>query len=177
MSKYLLPCECGKGIAVDIKQAGQQIACECGKVLEVPTLRGVLDLEPVPEATTQLPPASVWNPARGMTFAGSFALVVIGAVVAFFGNAGLRSAPDISREVELESFDKTIDDMTLGEVYSAWKGIREHGLGARGENVFVNIRAFRAEKKRVLWLGALLCAVGAAGVVVATLGSSIFRKT
>ena len=39
MTKYLLTCECGKTVTVDIGQAGEQVACQCGAKLDVPPLR------------------------------------------------------------------------------------------------------------------------------------------
>jgi hypothetical protein len=170
MSKYLLPCECGKGIVIDASQAGQQIACECGVLLEIPTLRGVRALETVDDATSDSRRSAEWDSSRGLIFAGSLILFVIGAVVAYFGYDGLRATPKISREAETESFDKAIDDMSLEEVYETWKTIREHGLGARGQNVYVNIRKFRADRQRVLTIGIALCVGGLLGAIGATLG-------
>ncbi|MBI2477798.1 MAG: hypothetical protein HYV60_03865 [Planctomycetia bacterium] len=174
MSKYLLPCECGKGIAVDVKQAGQQIACECGKLLEVPTLRGVRALQPAREIESSSRKTSEWNASRGMIFAGSLILLVIGGAVSFFGYDGLRSTPDISREVEMKSFDQSIDDMSLDETYETWKQVREHGLGVRGQNMFVNIRTYRAGRQRMLTIGLALCIVGSLGAIGSMLGR---RKT
>ncbi len=45
--KYLLPCQCGRKVAVEATQAGQRIHCDCGTVLDVPTLLGLAKLEPV----------------------------------------------------------------------------------------------------------------------------------
>ena len=170
MPKYLLPCECGKAMAIDTSQAGQQIACACGKLLEVPTLRGVRALEPAPEATLTSRQTAEWGSSRGLIFAGSLILLVIGATVSFFGYDGLRATPNITREAETETFDKAMDDMSLDEVYETWKGIREQGLGERGQNVYVNIRSFRAGRQRVLATGIALCVFGLLGAIGATLG-------
>lgn len=170
MSKYLLPCECGKGIAVDVKQAGQQLTCECGKLLDVPTLRGVRALEPVQESMSESGRKAEWDRTRGMLFAGSLLLCVVGALVAYYGYDGLKAAPNITREVEKATFDKSIDELSLDEAYDTWQSIRDHGLGERGHNVFVNIRAFRARRQKVLVAGIVLCVVGAMGGVGSTLG-------
>lgn len=170
MSKYLLPCECGQAIAVDASQAGQRIACECGKLLDVPTLRGVRELEPAPETAPNSRRAAEWNSSRGMIFAGSLILFVIGAAVSYLGYEGLRTAPNITRADETEAFDNTIDEMSLDEVYETWKGIREQGLGERGQNVYVNIRSFRAGRQRMLATGITFCVVGLLGGIGATFG-------
>lgn len=170
MSKYLLPCACGKVIVIDASQAGQQIACECGKLLEVPTLRGVRELEPAPETASPSREATDWNPSRGLVFAGSFVLFVIGAAVSYVGFKDLRATPNITREVETEAFDQLIDDMSLDEVYERWKLDREHGLGERGQNPYVNIRSFRAGRNRMLVAGIAFCVVGLLGTIGATVG-------
>lgn len=170
MSKYLLPCECGKGIAIDVKQAGQQIACECGKLLEVPTLRGVRKLQPVQASETSSRKTNEWNASRGMIFAGSLILFVIGGTVSFFGYDGLRGTPNITRELERASFDKSIEEMSLDETYETWKRVREHGLGPRGQNVLVNIRAFRSGRQRMLTIGIALCVVSLLGAIGSMLG-------
>jgi hypothetical protein len=45
MPKYLLPCSCGQNVPVGVHQAGLSVACACGKQLEVPTRRGITQLE------------------------------------------------------------------------------------------------------------------------------------
>ncbi len=48
----LLSCECGETHRVSRSQAGQEIKCDCGKILSVPTLRGLSDL-PLADAAPQ----------------------------------------------------------------------------------------------------------------------------
>ncbi|MGD9720670.1 MAG: hypothetical protein AB7O59_16295 [Pirellulales bacterium] len=45
MSEYLLPCSCGRKVVVSARHAGHSLRCECGIELEVPTLRGLQELE------------------------------------------------------------------------------------------------------------------------------------
>ncbi len=40
----LLSCECGREHLVSQSQAGQEIKCDCGKILPIPTLRGLSEL-------------------------------------------------------------------------------------------------------------------------------------
>ena len=44
--RYLLPCSCGQSVGVEFRQAGGQVRCACGRVLEVPSLRTIRQLEP-----------------------------------------------------------------------------------------------------------------------------------
>ncbi len=170
MSKYLLPCECGKAIAIDLSQAGQRIRCDCGTMLEAPTLRGVRELEPAVETDARSRPVAEWDPMRGVIFAGSLVLLVCGAAVSYFGYDALQATPNISREVERESFDEAIDEMSLTEAYETWKTVRNEGLGPRGQNPYVNIRHFRAGRQRMLAIGIALCLGGLLGAIGATLG-------
>jgi hypothetical protein len=170
MPKYLLPCKCGNAIAIETSQAGQQIVCSCGAQLEVPTLGAIRGLQPAP-TTAPTKPATEWNASQGMLFAGALILMAIGAAAAYFGYVGLRSTPDVSRETEAASFDKTIDEMSLNQVYDVWKAEREQGLGVRGQNVYVNLRNFRAGRPRILVTGIAFCIIGLLGAIGATLSS------
>ena len=44
MAKYLLACDCGKQVPVEVGQAGGRVACLCGAQIEVPPLRKLRDL-------------------------------------------------------------------------------------------------------------------------------------
>lgn len=172
MSKYLLPCKCGKKIPIDLSQAGQQIPCECGTIVEVPTLRGVRELERSEAPVSASESRTEWDPTRGMIFAVSLLLFVTGAAVAYFGYQGLRATPDISNEVEQEEFASAVDDMTVVETYEVWQSIRDSGLGPRGQNVYVNIRKFRSGRKRTLAIGIAMCVIGVVGAIGANVGQS-----
>lgn len=105
-----------------------------------------------------------------MIFAGSLILSVIGFSVALFAYNGLRGTPNITREVELESFDEAVDDLSLDEAYEMWKNLRNQGLGPRGQNPYVNFRSFRSGRQRILAVGIVLCVAGLLVAIGATLG-------
>jgi hypothetical protein len=75
--KYLLPCSCGKKVAIESSQAGQDILCSCGKTMEAPTMQGIRRLEQQvekehePKATSSFGGAAI-----GIALAG---LVILGA--------------------------------------------------------------------------------------------------
>ena len=50
VSKYLLPCSCGRSVTVEASQAGRQVHCDCGISLEVPTMLELARLERAKEA-------------------------------------------------------------------------------------------------------------------------------
>src|ERR1700676_1673876 len=82
MSHYLLPCECGRKLAVTATQAGEQLKCACGRQLEVPTLRG-LDLLERQVEPASVPELAPWGWRQGVAFLGAaiFVLASIGLVV------------------------------------------------------------------------------------------------
>ncbi len=86
MKQYLLPCSCGRKVAVDRSQAGLQTECECGARLEVPTMRGLADLEtvdaPAAEAEATADKGG-WGPPQGLMFLGGLILCIGLAAVAY----------------------------------------------------------------------------------------------
>lgn len=80
--QYLLPCgACGRKHAVEPRQAGQKIACDCGTALEVPSLRGLRELERTEPAKVHRA-GRTWTPARGVAFVVGILVALAGALVA-----------------------------------------------------------------------------------------------
>jgi hypothetical protein len=78
MSKYLVECTCGNKLPVEIGQAGSQIACSCGNLVDVPTLRKLRHLPPAEIEVAR--PASTWSARKGvitasLLLAGGLALI------------------------------------------------------------------------------------------------------
>jgi hypothetical protein len=76
-AKYLLPCSCGRETPVETTQAGEQIVCECGASLEVPTLARLTKLkrhenEPVVYQAS----SSTWGVRHGWIMVGSIVLAL-----------------------------------------------------------------------------------------------------
>jgi hypothetical protein len=71
---YLLPCSCGRKIPVETQQAGDQVRCECGLTVDIPTLMGMKQLEQV-EAVVPVGVQSHWGLRQG--------LILSGAIIAF----------------------------------------------------------------------------------------------
>src|SRR5437764_1041958 len=74
--RYLLSCECGQTTPVTIAQAGRELGCVCGKVLHVPTMRGIRQLPPAPQAAGTRRPAT-WSPVQGGMFAGGLVIATV----------------------------------------------------------------------------------------------------
>ena len=75
-TKYLLPCECGENIAISTSQAGQEVTCSCGAVVQVPTMKGIRELEMMTVDEPDMRPAK-WDAKAGVALVG-LVLVVIG---------------------------------------------------------------------------------------------------
>jgi hypothetical protein len=77
--KYLLPCSnCGHKTTVETGQAGQMLQCVCGQQVEVPTIRGMRELETQGGETVSQPR---WNRRRGFMFVGGV-ITAIGLLLA-----------------------------------------------------------------------------------------------
>ncbi len=110
--KYLLPCQCGNQIPVDTRQAGQEVRCECGTTLEVPTMKGVtaLDRDEVQQEGDKLHQPEMsggWGVPQGVAVMGGM-LMLLGSVLFIFHywNAPPRDPPDsdLSELTPYESF-------------------------------------------------------------------------
>src|SRR4051812_15575201 len=75
--QFLLPCSCGQKVRVANAQAGGQVGCVCGKSLNVPTLRGIRQLEPAP-VEAQGKAAPTWSRVHGALFACGLLLAGVG---------------------------------------------------------------------------------------------------
>lgn len=82
-TKYLLPCSCGQEIPVELAQAGQEVRCVCGTVLEVPTLQGLRALKRAP---VEMPagPRSTWGLRQQLLLVGAMITVASLVVAGYF---------------------------------------------------------------------------------------------
>jgi hypothetical protein len=116
--KYLLPCECGKSVAVERPQAGTQVTCVCGRSLEVPTIRGFAKLERAEVRTESLPP--IWGLKQGLIFLG---LVI--AVPAFVYGAYLYPKMHTLSDEVVKHSAAYFDRLTPLDSYLVWKQYSE----------------------------------------------------
>ncbi|MBP86482.1 MAG: hypothetical protein CMJ64_07190 [Planctomycetaceae bacterium] len=167
--KHLLPCGCGESLQVDASQAGSTIPCVCGRELEVPTLRGIRELAEVDVASVSS--KTNWSPLQGASFTLGLVLVVVGIGVVAYGYPRLRAAQPYMEIDEHKLYDEILADLTPGELYDAWKEVREFGLNGRGQNEFVMGRKFSARMKTTTIVGLALTVVGGITIVGAMVGA------
>ncbi len=144
--KYLLPCDCGERVVIELGQAGQRVACVCGKELTVPTMRGIKVLETAPDEAPVPSRDGNWNATRGAVFAIGLTLSVIA-----FGIAGYYVFQRSRLETQEYEWDRPdlanqqIDDMNDLQTYYLWMNYYTGGLGEQFPPDFVRAKKQAAE--------------------------------
>jgi hypothetical protein len=170
--KHLFPCEkCGETHEIDTSQAGQHISCRCGQVLEVPSLRGIRELEPVVEMATAAP-RQAWNLGRGCAFAAGILLALGGAAVVIFACMFRAQIRIPERPVyKAEQVEADIDAWSPRQAWDAWGEIREQGLGRYRPPAHHLARQALERTELLIIVGSIAGLFG----VVAAAGAVLFR--
>jgi hypothetical protein len=117
MSTYLLTCQCGKTVPVEVGQAGEHVACECGAQVEVPTLRKLRHLpQAMPEARAE---RTAWNARKGVAAAG-FILAGLLAGYALWNRITEPAVPPFDPDYRLNSVNQGLEKMTPVESWRLW---------------------------------------------------------
>lgn len=118
-AQYLLPCKCGSSLPVSQSQAGGHLRCSCGAELEVPTLRGLRDLEQVEVAQEQ--GAAEWGLRQGILTVGILVSLLLGGGAAWF--AANEPAPPESFDIASRAnvLDTGIENLTPDQAWTMWK--------------------------------------------------------
>ncbi len=162
MPEYLLPCECGEHTIVSTAQAGETVRCVCGNELQVPTMRGLQELEPLERATAGDAKAESWDDRHRVAF-----LLVLGALtcvgVAIYLWASL---PAQIVQPTNEEFNVAVDAAAPGELMLIHKEAATGRLGNRND-----LHAVLKIRQMMLWgMGIVLAlgvaALGCAGIVL-----------
>ncbi len=155
--RYQLPCSCGRVVLVERSQAGLSISCDCGAALEVPTIRGLAQLELVLSASDN----SAWTAQHGLLLIGALIVLVAGGAAAW---RFVHLPEDVYSKEAVDEFMKEkaeeIDRMTPSEIAENWQQFRS---GLYFENP-ASEKAFYARRAAYLrwnWVFAGLAAAGA----------------
>ncbi len=171
----VLSCECGREHSVSSSQAGQEIHCRCGKILPVPTLRGMRQL-PLADSPAQSLEQSAnggdksvreWQGWRGMGLAVSMACFLIAA--SFCGWYALqRSRIDTSFTVqqEVQAGDAMIDSFDPATLSEMWHSFGQMGMQLKRYPDFYLYQLYAAD----LTQNALIAGAIAAGCALIGLG-------
>lgn len=153
-AKYLLPCKCGKEIPVELRQAGQQVRCECGAEHEVPRMQ---DLRRLKHADAPQPET---RPMAKRRWGRRQRLLVVGGVLVLL--AALLGVYLYGREPQLN-----VESLRPWQTVQVWEQFRG-GLQGR----LPTERAYEEElQKHRRWV---YVAVVLGGLGVLTMLSSLF---
>lgn len=183
-NQYLLPCECGRTLPIEVHQAGQSLTCSCGKQLTVPSLRAIRQL---PAATAEAGPASAksadagkkWGPLQGTVFFLGAILFIAGIAISahsyYIYSLASQVKPD---QTQYDKSLEEIDKMSAAEVFEFWHIVSEMGMEAPESSIFAHAGNIAATKLRLTYAGAIATVVGLVTAIVSTfLGSTASNPT
>jgi len=100
-------------------QAGERIACpECGRDLDVPRLRDLARLEPIPGDTAAGP---IWDTPRRWLLAGGIVAILAGLLAA---NVRLLGGP-LPPRLDAATIRRGVAAADIRRVYEVWKGLEQ----------------------------------------------------
>jgi hypothetical protein len=131
---FLLPCACGQKVRVGKAQAGQAVACTCGKSLSVPTLRALRELEVAPpdERPTKARKAAAWSPWHGAAFSGGLAVAAISLLlfgINLFYLTGAAIFSEDHTDKLVGSATGELDLFSAEQMLNEWNSMVKEGLG------------------------------------------------
>ncbi len=164
MSSYLLRCDCGKTVPVEIGQAGGQVTCDCGTRLDVPPLRQLRHLPRSTPAEEQRH-SGAWGLRQGVLAAS---LILAAALLAW-------GAWVWSKEPVIPEFDPAarlqVVERQIKTPVGAWTGwiefyrpMAEHGIPVFRIGNAAAIEAAIAQARFLRWM---LWALGAVFALIA----------
>jgi hypothetical protein len=164
--KYLLPCTCGNAIPVDIGQAGQRVACVCGKSVDVPTRRGIKELRPataenVKDDAVRLR-AAAWSPLQGAIFSSGTLLVFIGfCVAAYFGYQASGIKIVEPTPAQLAADEEGFASLPIDVMYDSYTKVREMGVADPQRPAYVQLKRYREQLVKYAMTGGIVAGTGA----------------
>ncbi len=121
---YLLPCPaCGNKLTVVAGQAGQLVQCTCGADVEVPTIRGLRELEQI-SSVAESP--SRWTSRHSVAFLG---LLIAAGALAFSLYLHLR-APVF----DPGGYENEVQTASPEQSWEHWTGNLRHGPRMRSQD-------------------------------------------
>jgi len=101
-AQYLLQCECGQKIPVNVGQVGQSVTCGCGKTFYAPTMQGLTQLERLENAEVE-GTAPAWNLLQRIAFVVSATIAMVSlTVVAYWAASYSSTGPAAAIRFERE---------------------------------------------------------------------------
>ncbi|MEZ6134317.1 MAG: hypothetical protein R3C53_05330 [Pirellulaceae bacterium] len=172
---HLLICECGNEIPVSRSQAGQELPCECGRTVKVPTLRGLSALPTVEnsvKSSTVDSTGSKWAGWRGSLFALAICTILVSGI---FTGTCLYYRWTINTDYTTEDFiaegDRFYDSLNPVELSLSWNDFQKFNIGQKMPPAFFIMGKHADRLDRWSMIGGSICLIGAviAGGIWATL--------
>ncbi|MFV1965704.1 MAG: hypothetical protein ACC628_09805 [Pirellulaceae bacterium] len=165
--KYLLPCDCGKSVRIEVSQAGQTVACACGKSLDIPAMRAIREL--VPDEPIEVPSAGRrWSAAHGAGFAIGSLLLVSGlgiGIVSHLQYAYMKTQiPPLPSAEATAAWVAEIDDWSAMQAWEFWQTTRVEEVPKVSMHALITRRVDGVHQRALLAYGiaggGLLLAIG-----------------
>lgn len=179
----LLRCACGRDLVVTNSQAGQQITCSCGKIVAVPTLRGLaeLPLAATSAVASQLStnsgggqPSSIgtsnaWQGWRGPALALATAGFLIATLAGgWFGLQWFLIDKTYTVESEIVAGAEMIDSYDPNMLSTIWHQFGKMGLGHKDPPNFFLWQVYAEDQVKKAMISAGVAAVfGALALAIA----------
>jgi hypothetical protein len=167
--RHRFPCACGVEHLVVPSEAGQQIRCSCGQVLEVPTLRRLRQL-PTSGSGDSRGTRRTWSTGQGLLFnVGLVILVLALFALAFLGRK--RSQLSLERPAfpYQEFVAKEVAQWNVNELWEFWTANREVKLDARPTPDYLIARQLARRLDGFLMVAAAFGVLGLIAVCAAIL--------
>lgn len=123
-NRFLLPCECGRQLAIDPGQTGQELTCACGRKLQAPgTLQELRKLPRARPDGAERPAAKWGEGPRAVFGCGTLILMVGIAMAGYFGYHWSKvrgtEKPDLAHAHDHQNFDELTPSQVL-EIWQEW---------------------------------------------------------
>lgn len=172
----VLVCECGKEHFVSTSQAGQELQCSCGKIIPVPTLRGLRELPLAQVSTDQLLAAAnrgdltkrQWQGWRGVTLAATMAGFLIAAICCgWFTMQRLSIDTSYTVAQEQAAGDAMIDSFDPNTLAAMWHTFGQIDMRFKRYPNFYLYQLYAAERTQFAKIaGAIAAGFAAIGLVI-----------
>jgi hypothetical protein len=170
MPQHLLTCSCGRQIPVELSQAGQQLRCQCGATVSVPTFRQLRELPLAAVEPSRDAPRSTWGARQGAIAAS----LIIAGLLLLGAGANRYSEPLLPKfnpDARNKDVSGQIDKLGPAEAWKIWTENYRH-LGSTGfvamEHQMTQVIQQRIDQDRRIQLAlVVLAAIG--GVIALVL--------
>ena len=167
--EYLLTCACGRKIPISRSQAGQELSCECGQTLQVPTLRGLAEL-PLAQSETVSATRNerrAWGGWRGTIMAISVAMFAMSVLpCAYYLYIRLQIDTSYGIEDEIAIGNKNYDVVPFESLVAEWSNFERTGLGPKDKPPFYYWKLYARENEILATISGIVAALSA----ITTLG-------